>query len=204
MRNRRSALRSSAPSAFTNSFEPSRPTPKYGVEPRASRLACSSWASGTPTSARPSAMARPGGRRSGPPNTTTAMAPASQPTSTAPAVSNPTADVMNRSTANPITSTHARRRQSRLSHGAAAVTAAAIAPSTGTVGNVESVRNPSPSWSSTGVPFDGPKCWRMAASAAPRRAADPTVRKSRHPPLHHHEQSYRQQHDGEDARPRPR
>ena len=47
-RNSRSALRSSAPSALTNSLEPSAATPKYGVEPRASTPARSSCRTARP------------------------------------------------------------------------------------------------------------------------------------------------------------
>ena len=56
MRKSRSALRWSSPNAFTNSLSPSAATAKYGVEPRASTLASSRRASGTPTAASPSAI----------------------------------------------------------------------------------------------------------------------------------------------------
>ena len=64
----RSALRSSAPKAFTNSREPSPATPKYGVEPRASTPARSSWTTGRPTAAKPAITASRVGRRVDPAN----------------------------------------------------------------------------------------------------------------------------------------
>ena len=128
MRNRRSALRWSSPRALTKSRRPSAAaTPKYGVDPRASRLACSSRASGSPTRAIPSAIAEPLGRRFGPPNATTEAEPTNQPRRNARSASNEIGLLRNWATARASTATQPMRRHRRLSHGAAAVTVALAA-----------------------------------------------------------------------------
>src|SRR4051812_30424129 len=117
MRNNTSALRSSAPRAFTKSFEPSRAVAKYGVDPRASRLAGSSDASGTPTAARPPAIAVALGRGEGDPFPTVTAVPTNQPHSSATIVSNETGVTTKWVTPTTRTRNHDSRRQRRETHG---------------------------------------------------------------------------------------
>ena len=72
-------------------------------------------------------MSLPRGRRDGPPSSTTTAPPTTQPMSTERTVSNETGAVTSLVKANPNTRTQPNRRHVRVSHGAAAVTAAAAA-----------------------------------------------------------------------------
>ncbi len=127
-----SALRWSSPNAFTNSLPPSVATAKYGVEPRASTLATSRRASGTPTRGEPV-----GDRVTGRTARRTTEQHDDRGTDDPPdehaahRVERHRA-VTNRSNVNPITRTQPSRRQRRVNHGAEAVTIAAIAARPGT------------------------------------------------------------------------
>ena len=79
MRNSRSALRSSSPSALTNSVVPSVVAPKYGVEPRASTLGLLEPREVDPDRRQPGGDRLAVGRRDGAPNNTIAALPATQP-----------------------------------------------------------------------------------------------------------------------------
>ena len=132
-RNRRSALRSSSPSAFTNSGLPSAPAAKYGVEPRASTPACSSGE-------RQADAGQPGGdeasvgRRDGcPQRPPGSAAPANQPMRAASTESNDTGEARKRVTTRPMIKRPAGPAPvAGSSHGAAAVsTPATIADAVG-------------------------------------------------------------------------
>ncbi len=85
--------------------------------------------------------------------------------------------------ANASTSTQPMRRAPRLSHGAAAVSAAVTAAMPKAVGKPSVGERPSPSWTSmTSAPGSGSNCSSTEASPFATIAAAATVTRSRQPP----------------------
>ena len=181
-RNSRSALRSSAPSALTNSTSPFSATPKYGVDPRASTRACRRSRSGRPTRRSPSITPWAVGRREGAPAATNTAAPATHPTTADHSQANDTGESMKAETIVPSSRAHPARRHPRLIHGAAAVRPAATAPTPHTVGKPSLLSGPRLAPTSTRVRPSSRSMTvsPMSTSNSAEAAAATTVTSSRH------------------------